>query len=128
MKYLSAKKTFVCSIAAAAFSLVVSGGAAAADQAYTAQKSQAEATYDADIKHCDTLSGNTEDICVKDAKARRTVTEADAKAAHTSSQARSDATKDKLKAEYKAADERCDSLSGSEKTACEDRAKAKYNQ
>lgn len=115
-------------VAAAAFGLGISCGALAGDQEYTAQKSQAEAVYDADIKHCDTLSGNSKDVCVKDAKAKRTTTEADAKAAHTSSEAVSDANKDKMKAEYNAANERCDRLDSSAKTACQDRAKAKYHQ
>lgn len=128
MKLFQLKSKLMPLIAVATLGFGISAGAAAGDQAYTAQKSQAEAVYDADIKNCDTLSGNTKDVCVKDAKARRTASEADAKAAHTSSEARGDATKDKLKAEYKAANERCDQLSGSEQTACQDRAKAKYNQ
>lgn len=128
MKIFQLKSKLMPLIAVAALGLSVSCGALAGDQEYTAQKSQAEAVYDADIKHCDTLSGNTKDVCVKDAKARRTITEADAKAAHTSSDAVSDANKDKLKAEYNAANERCDRLDSSAKTACQDRAKAKYNQ
>lgn len=122
------KNKILSLIAAATIGLGISYGAAASDKSYTAEKSQAEAVYDADIKHCDTLTGNTKDVCVKDAKAKRTATEADAKAAHTSADARKDARSEKMKAEYKAANERCDNLSGSEKTACQDSAKAKYNQ
>lgn len=128
MKIFQLKSKLIPLIAVATLGFGISCGAVAGDQAYTAQKSQAEATYDADIKHCGTLTGNTKDVCVKDAQARRTTTEADAKAAHTTSEAQSDATKEKLKAEYSAANERCDQLSGSEKTACQDRAKAKYHQ
>jgi hypothetical protein len=128
MKSLMLNTKLLPLIAIATLGFGISYGAAAADQAYTAEKSQAEATYDMDIKHCDTLSGNTKDVCVKDAKAKRTTTEADAKAAHTSADARNDAKNEKMKAEYKAANERCDALSGSLKTACQDKAKAKYNQ
>jgi hypothetical protein len=128
MKNFLLKNKFSPLFAAAALGIVASYGASAGDQEYTAVKSQAEATYDADIKHCDKLSGNTKDICVKDAKAKRTSTEADAKADKTSAEAHKDANNEKLKAEYKAANERCDNLGGSEKTACQDRAKAKYNQ
>lgn len=128
MKIFQLKSKLMPLVAAAAFGFGISCGAVAGDKEYAAKKSQAEAVYDTEIKHCDTLSGNTKDICVKDAQARRTSTEADAKAAHTSSDARSDASKEKQKAEYKAANERCEQLKGSEETACEDQAKAKYHQ
>ncbi|HSB94813.1 MAG TPA: hypothetical protein VLC91_00070 [Spongiibacteraceae bacterium] len=122
----SAKKSIV---ALAGVVLVgFSCGLMADDKNYTAAKSQAEAAYDAEIEHCDTLSGNDKDVCVKGAKAKRTAAEADAKAQHKASDARKDANKDKLEADYKVAKERCDNFSGSEKDACQDRAKAKYNQ
>lgn len=103
-------------------------GAMAADPNYKAAKSQAEAVYDKEIEHCDTLSGNDKDVCVKAAKAKRTDAEADAKAQHKASDARKDANEDKLEADYKVAKERCDNFSGSEKDACQERAKAKYHQ
>jgi len=122
----SAKKSV---IAMAGFVLLgFSFNILAADKDYTAAKSQAEAAYDAEIQHCDTLSGNDKDVCVKAAKAKRTGTEADAKAQHKAADARKEANKDKLEADYKVAKERCDNFSGSEKEACQDRAKAKYNQ
>ena len=126
MKNFNLKKSFAA-VAGVAL-LGCSLGALASDQAYTAAKSQAEAVYDKEVTHCDTLSGNDKDVCVKAAKAKRTGSEADAKAQHKASDARKDANKDKLEADYKVAKERCDNFSGSEKDACVDNAKAKYNQ
>lgn len=120
------KKTLVAAIGATLIGFSFS--AVASDSTYKAAKSQAEAVYDKDIEHCDTLSGNDKDVCVKAAKAKHTSSEADATAQHKASDARKDANAEKLEAEYKVAKERCDNFSGSEKDACQDRAKAKYNQ
>ena len=128
MKQLKLKRNLILCVAASAFGFGISCGASAADQGYVVKKSQAEVAYDADIKQCDTLSGNTKDVCVKDAKVRRTNIEADAEAVHTSAKARSDADEDKQEAKYDAANERCDQLDGSAQTACQDRAKVKYKQ
>jgi hypothetical protein len=125
-KELKAKKVLVAMVGAALIGLPF--GAMAADPTYKAAKSQAEAVYDKEIEHCDTLSGNDKDVCVKAAKAKRTDSEADAKAQHKASDARKDANEDKLEADYKVAKERCDNFSGSEKDACVERAKAKYHQ
>jgi hypothetical protein len=118
------------SIAAAIGATLIgfSFSAMAADPAYKAAKSQAEAVYDKEVERCDTMSGNDKDVCVKAAKAKRTSSEADATAQHKASDARKDANEDKLEANYKTAKERCDNFSGAEKDACQDRAKAKYNQ
>jgi hypothetical protein len=120
------KKTIAAAIGATLIGFSFS--AVAGDPAYKAAKSQAEAVYDKDIEHCDTLSGNDKDVCVKAAKAKHTKSDADAKAQHKASDARKDANEDKLEADYKTAKERCDNFSGSEKDACQERAKAKYNQ
>lgn len=125
-KNASVKKTIVAAIGATLIGFSFS--AVAADPTYKAAKSQAEAVYDKDIEHCDTLSGNDKDVCVKAAKAKNVHSEEDAKAQHKASDARKDANQEKLEADYKVAKERCDNFSGSEKDACQDRAKAKYNQ
>jgi hypothetical protein len=120
------KRSIVAAIAATLVGLSVN--ALADDPAYSAAKNQAEAAYDREIEHCDTMSGNDKDVCVKAAKAKHTKSEADAKAQHKASDARKDANEDKMEADYKTAKERCDNFSGSEKDACQERAKAKYNQ
>ncbi len=122
----SVKKTIAAAIGAALIGF--SFNAMAGDPAYKAATSQADAVYEKDVAHCDTLSGNDKDVCVKAAKAKQTGAEADAKAQHKASEARKDANEDKLEADYKTAKERCDNFSGSEKDACQERAKAKYNQ
>lgn len=123
---VSVTKTIVAAIGATLIGFSIN--AVAGDPAYKAANSQAEAVYDKDIAHCDTLSGNDNDVCVKAAKAKRTTAEANAKAQHKASDARKDANEDKMEANYETAKERCDSLSGSAKDACQDKAKAKYNQ
>jgi hypothetical protein len=126
MLNIDVKKTIAAAIGATLIGFSFS--ALADDPAYKEAKSQAEAAYDKEIQHCDTLSGNDKDVCVKAAKAQHTKSEADAKAQHKASDARKDANEDKLEADYKTAKERCDNFSGSEKDACQERAKAKYNQ
>jgi hypothetical protein len=127
-KMLNAKVKKSIAAAIGATLIGFSFSAVAADPAYSAAKSQAEAMYDKEIERCDAMSGNDKDVCTKAAKAKRTSAEADAKAQHKASDARKDANEDKLEADYKTAKERCDNFSGAEKDACQERAKAKYNQ
>lgn len=132
MKKTTSKNQSIAFIGALCFSAALIGvgsaGALAEDSKYTAAKSQAEAVYDTDIKRCDTLAGNAKDVCVKDAKAKLTSSDADAKVMHKSAEAQGEANADKNAANYKAAKERCDSYSGDKKDACVDAAKAKYHQ
>ena len=86
----------------------------------------AEADYKVAKEHCDDKAGNDKDVCVKEAKAAMTKTEADAKAAMKSTDAHMDASKDKRDADYKVAAEKCDALAGDPKSACMASAKAKY--
>ena len=107
---------------------VIGANAFAADPAYSAAKDQADANYDAAKARCDTLSGNDKDVCIKEAKAGKTATKADATVAHKTTEAKKDARDDKLEAQYKVAKEKCDVLKGDEKDACQQRAKAAYGQ
>lgn len=95
---------------------------------YKAAVKQADSDYKAAKDACSAKSGNDKDVCVKQAKANYTKAKADAKAARKTRDARADATDDKMKAEYKVAKERCDSMSGDAKDSCVKQAKAKYNQ
>jgi hypothetical protein len=126
MKKYTLKKSLLTVTSIALFGVALTAGAA--DPTYNAAKSQAEAVYDHEVERCDAKSGNDKDVCVQAAKAKRTASEADAKAQHKAGDARKDANEDKLEAEYKVAKERCDNFSGDEKDACQERAKAKYNQ
>lgn len=86
----------------------------------------AEANYKAAKERCDDLKGNAEEVCEKEAKAALTRARADAKANRKSVSARDDATKDKMKADYEVAKQKCDALSGDAKDACMKQAKARY--
>lgn len=106
----------------------IGASAFAADPAYSAAKDQADANYEAAKARCDTLSGNDKDVCIKEAKAGKTATKADAATVHKTTEAKKDARDEKLEAQYKVAKEKCDVLKGSEKDACQERAKATYAQ
>jgi len=86
----------------------------------------AEADYKVATERCDDKAGNDKDVCVKEAKAAMTKVQADAKAAQKGTEARMDANKDKMDADYKVAAEKCDAMSGDAKSACVKQAKAKY--
>ncbi|MDQ2735913.1 MAG: hypothetical protein M3Y55_13220 [Pseudomonadota bacterium] len=88
----------------------------------------AEADYKVAKERCDAKGGNEKDVCIKEAKAAMTKTEADAKAMRKTTDAHMDASKDKMEANYKVAAEKCDSLAGDAKNACVANAKARYHQ
>lgn len=98
---------------------------------------KADAMYDTAKEKCDDLSANAKDVCVKDAKVVHTKAKDDAKIAKVSmdsskgksdktAEVKKDAKADENKAMYKAANERCDALSGAPKDSCQADAKAKY--
>jgi len=86
----------------------------------------AEADYKVAKERCDDMAGNAKDVCIKEAKAAMTKTQADSKAMMKSTDAHMDASKDKREANYKVATEKCDALAGDPKTACMADAKTKY--
>ena len=98
---------------------------------------KADAVYDTAKEKCDDLAGNAKDVCVKDAKAVHVKAQEDAKVvkasadtsndkAQTMTNVKKDANAEKREAEYKAAKERCDSLSGAAKDTCQADVKAKF--
>ena len=104
---------------------------------YQARVAKADADYDVAKEKCDDLSGNTKDVCVKEAKSAETAAKADAKARmktsdaqvtanEKSADARKDATADKLDAEYKVANEKCDTYTGSAKDTCVNEVKTRF--
>ena len=98
---------------------------------------KAEATYDTAVEKCDDLSGNAKDVCVKDAKAAQVKATNDAKVSSNSSNnttgrpdilaggKRTGITEER-QANYQAANERCDTLSGNIREACQRDAKVRY--
>lgn len=102
-----------------------------------ARVTRAEATYNVAKERCDELSGNSKDVCVKEASAVLVKAKADAKvdrvAAETrldadtkQTDARNEATKNRRDADYKVAIEKCDALAGMAKDSCVNGAKAQY--
>ncbi|MGE8320116.1 MAG: hypothetical protein ACN6O3_15310 [Comamonas sp.] len=100
---------------------------------------RADAEYAVAKEKCDDLSGNSKDVCQKDAKAAhvKAVEAAKVQRAATEPAARKDAQVQGAKeqaatrtreAEYKAAQERCDTLSGDAKVACVAKAKMDFGQ
>ncbi len=86
----------------------------------------AEANYKVAKERCDDKTGNAKDVCVKEAKAAMVKGKADAKADLKTTDAHTDALKDKREANYKVEAEKCDAMSGDPKSACIAAAKTKY--
>ena len=107
-----------------------------------ARVARADADYEVAKEKCDDLSGNTKDVCKKDAKAAHVHAVENAKVVKAATadgetrtekaanvaEARKDAAAEKREADYKAAAERCDALSGDLKSKCVDDAKRRFAQ
>ena len=88
--------------------------------------SMAEADYALAKERCDDKAGNRKDVCVQEAKSVNAKALADAKLGKQIGEARTDAAKEKLDADYKVAAEKCDALAGDAKSACIAQAKARW--
>jgi len=94
---------------------------------YAAIKAGAETQYKTEAAACDSLSGNTKDVCMVRAKATRSVVEADAEAAYENTpKHREVARLARADARYSIAAEKCDELAGNGKAVCEAEAKAAF--
>jgi hypothetical protein len=102
-----------------------------------ARTTRAEATHSVAKEKCDELSGNSKDVCVKEADAALVKGKADAKvdrvtadthqdAATKQADARNEANADKRDADFKVAIEKCDAFAGAAKDTCVSSAKAQY--
>lgn len=87
-----------------------------------------ESRYAVAKERCDDMPGDKKDLCQREAKTAYEKAKADAKANKAIADAQSDADSAKMKADYKLARERCDSLSGDPKDACIASAKARYRE
>lgn len=88
------------------------------------QVAKAESIYAVAKEKCDDMSGNAKDVCVKEAKAVEAQALADAKVGKKVNAAITDAAKDVTDAKYKAAAEKCESMTGDAKASCMADAKA----
>jgi hypothetical protein len=87
-----------------------------------------EARYEVANEKCDDLAGEPKDLCQREAKTARDKAKADAKLSKKVADAVDDAEAARMKADYKLAAERCDSLSGDRKDVCVASAKARYHE
>jgi len=87
---------------------------------------KADATYAVAKERCDDMAGNAKDLCVTEAKATKTKALADAKMGNDIVKAEKTALDDKREADYKVASEKCNTLAGDTKSACEADAKARF--
>ena len=81
-----------------------------------------EAAHAVAAEKCDGMSGNSKDVCMKEADAARSKANADAKLAKTDAHARNEANEEAREADYKLAIEKCDAMAGDAKSACVSRA------
>jgi len=100
----------------------------AADVQHDEAVSQAKAEYKEARAKCNDLGGNPKDVCIKEAKAAKMSTIADANAAKKNAATSAEASEDKREAEFKVAKAKCDSMSGNSKDICEKEAETRYRQ
>jgi hypothetical protein len=94
-------------------------------ESYAMLKADAEAKYKIDDTACGSLSGNTKDICVVEAKARLSVSKADAEASFENTPKNREAARlARADANYAISVEKCDDLAGNGKDVCVKEAKA----
>ncbi len=102
-----------------------------------AMMAKADAEYDVAKEKCDDMKGNEKDVCQKDAKAKHESARAEVQsrmAATTATGATGsrgearEAKSDAREAQYEAAKERCDSMSGAAKDRCIEDAKTRFGQ
>jgi hypothetical protein len=92
---------------------------------YQAGKTRIGADFKAEKAACSPMSGNSQDVCVEEAKAREKVALAELEFAHTGSV--KDSNKvivAKAESAYAVAKEKCDDKSGNDKDLCVKEAKA----
>ncbi|HEY3487741.1 MAG TPA: hypothetical protein VGL10_06715 [Gammaproteobacteria bacterium] len=86
---------------------------------YKAAKDRIEATYRADKRRCDSMSGNAQDICNAEAEGREKIDLADLDARNNPTpEMRYEALIVKAEADYKVASEKCDDKAGNAKEVC----------
>jgi hypothetical protein len=86
-----------------------------------------EAEYKAAAASCDKISGIAKDVCMADAKGKRSVARAELDATMKDSpRARATVAEEKADASYNVAKEKCDDLAGNAKDVCVADAKAQH--
>jgi hypothetical protein len=94
----------------------------------SAAKAMADADYDVARAKCDNQIGNDKDVCIKQASAIKVTSVSNAETSEKINEIRADSRKDKQKAEYKVALEKCDALLDVSKDICVANAKTQFSQ
>jgi len=87
-----------------------------------------QSRYDVAKERCDDVAGDAKDLCLREAKTEHEKSKADVKMAAKMLDAAEEADRERMKAEYKLAKEKCDTLSGDPKDVCIASAKARYRE
>lgn len=92
---------------------------------YKSEISKAAKRYEIEKKHCNTLAGNEQDVCLQRATANLKITEADLKAYEKNTTAAGiKAEKTRIDELYKVDKEKCDDFKGNAKDNCKAQAEA----
>lgn len=95
------------------------------DSSYRGSKDQVEAEYKGDKANCESLSGNTKDICIAEAKGKEKVKKAELTARYKNTPKNHyDVHAAKAEAAYEVAKEKCDDRAGNDQDVCMKEAKA----
>ncbi|MDR3428320.1 MULTISPECIES: hypothetical protein [Silvimonas] len=112
-------------IAAALLAAPALSFAALSHDQYQSRKDTIGQRYDAATAQCKTLAGNGKDVCEAQAKAEQRSSLADLDAQDKDTEAaRADAARERTKANYDVAVEKCGRLAGNDKDVCKQTAKA----
>ena len=92
---------------------------------YKAYKDKIDATYKVSKEKCESFSGNAEDICTEEAKARHNADKANLEAKYKpTDETQYEARIAKVDGDYSVAIEKCDDFNGNAKDVCIEEAKA----
>jgi hypothetical protein len=92
---------------------------------YQASKTRVSADYKTEKSACRSLSGNTKDVCIEEAKAKEKVALADLEFSFTGkTEDRNKALVARAESNYSVAKEKCDDKAGNDKDVCVKEAKA----
>lgn len=87
-----------------------------------------EARYEVAKERCEDRTGEAKDVCEREAKTAYEKAKAEIKMNKKVAAAVDDAESTRMKADYKLASEKCNTLSGDAKDVCVTSAKARYNE
>ncbi len=127
--FISFAVALCCGFAGSAMAAGNTADAAGMSKAdYKAQKQRIDGDYKAAKDKCGPLKGNAQDICKAEAKGKHDVAKAELEEQYKPSPRHEAKVKtEQAEADYKVAKQKCDDLSGNQKSVCKKDAKAAYD-